>query len=126
MGDTVSSAGRREMGEIRLSWRRGWRIALRSNPLHGDPAAVLDCCTLAAAATAAGRLLEGSAQQQGRGYGGGLYTTAVLVQSNPCCWPYAHIKSGSEVAGRRTDYMLDHEPTRLIVNLTSWQVGYSK
>lgn len=37
---------------------------MRSIPMHGDPAAALDCGTLAAAATAARRLWEGGAEQQ--------------------------------------------------------------
>lgn len=85
---TQSAQLGRETGrEIRLSWRRGWRIALRSIPIHGDPAAALDCCTLAAAA-AAGRLWKatpskGKVLERGTGFLDYYHTCA---ESTPCCF----------------------------------------
>lgn len=75
--------------EIRLSWRRGWRIALRSIPLHGDPAAVRGTGRLYLGGGGDGgrEIVEGDAQQ-GQSLGRrdlcrSLQTMTILVQSLP-------------------------------------------
>lgn len=95
---TQSAQLDRELGEARLSWLRGWRIALRSIPLHGDPAAVLDCCTLAAA-TAAGRLWKAT-PSNGKVLEGDAVVSRLLLhlyRAYPRCLPDEPVKSGSQV-----------------------------
>lgn len=63
VGGTVSWAGRWGEGGNKAELARVAHC-IRSIPMHGDPAAALDCGTLAAAATAARRLWEGGAERQ--------------------------------------------------------------